>query len=100
MTEQEFFRIMDKLVTERTSTIYNHFGANFFEIYMDASEREWYNANIAKIDRKIVEFANKISALLQFGTKYRKVADVFKDAKISSWYNKNKIKQNKEKTNN
>lgn len=96
MTEQEYFRIIDKLITERTSTIYSHFGHRFFEIYIDASEREWYSANLGKIDRKIVEFANRVSKLLQFGTKYEKVADVFKDIKMSSWYNNHKIKQNKE----
>ncbi len=98
MTPQEakLFNELNNYVSIRENMIKEHFGQNFLELYLIASEREWYNRCVSKIDKEIVNYANQISKLLNFNKTYKKVADVFKDETISDWYNKINMEYYKE----
>lgn len=95
-TEQEYFELIDSLVTVRNQKIYEHFGKNFLESYLDGDQRLWYEDNLSKIDNNIVKFANDLCKLLKIKATFKKVADVFKNEAISTWYNQLKIEKNKQ----
>lgn len=96
MTEQQYFKKLDSLIAVRDQRITNHFHNNFLEAYMDADERVWYKKNVGVIDSQIVALCNEISVLLKLNIKFKKIAEVFKCKKLTSWYVSLKSKQSRE----
>ncbi len=95
MTEKEYFNTLENYTNRRDTLILKHFGNNFLQKYMDASEREWYKKNIAPLDSKILQLANEISKKFNFNKTYSKLAEVYKDPVITSWYVKFKVEKMK-----
>lgn len=89
-----YFDKLDKLIAKRKMVIEGHFGNQFLEEYIRADERIWYKQHVSSIDAEIVTLANEIAPYLSIQTKYKKVADVFRDAVLSDWYNRTKIAKN------
>ena len=94
-TEQEYFGIIDSFVCLRTEKLYEHFGKNFLESYTEPEQRDWYEKNISSLDCYIVKNVNELCRVLKIKKTFKKVAEVFKDETISSWYNSLKIEKNK-----
>lgn len=98
-SENEYFEIIDNLITTRTQRLYAHFGKNFLEAYTDPDERDWYNQNIAPFDATILKNINELCKVLGIKKTFKKIAEVFQDSTISNWYNARKIEKNKKQGN-
>lgn len=77
-------KYLKKLIDERAKLIDNHFGEFYLEMIKCKEGIDWYNKNIKKIDRKIVEIANSILSNKEY--KLKTVSQVFENEFIVNTY--------------